>query len=63
MTKQPQRAPDAGWISGMLEWLKNLGRRRHHADLSVNTMTGGSPKLPPIADVLARAGREPRAPD
>lgn len=43
-----------------VEW---LFRRRLYANVRADGMSGGGQKLQPINDLLARTGREPRAPE
>jgi hypothetical protein len=51
-------ASSAPKFSAVVRVLRNLLRPKYRAHMS-----GGGAKLPPISDVLRRAGREPRAPE
>jgi len=68
MRHQNNPVPSAAWLSACWRALQSLRpQRRRDAAPSrprgVRSHGGGGRKLPRINDVLARAGREPRAPE
>lgn len=58
MTTPDFEASSSPKFSGVIRALSNLFRPKYRGELS-----GGGAKLPPISDVVRRAGREPRAPE
>jgi hypothetical protein len=60
-TQTSRRSP----LSSLVRAVRRLVRPRYrtHIERSSTTLSGGGQKLRPIAEVLARTGREPSAQD